>query len=68
MSQLEGTKPISPSDFKEKCQCVTTPCNCDVDKQTPTIVKEGMTNTQKWLAIIGLTLVTYYVILKINKQ
>ena len=44
------------------CKCAENEvCKC-VD------AKQGMTNTQKWLAIIGLTLVTYYVILKVNKN
>ena len=44
------------------CKCAENQkCKCED-------VKQGMTNTQKWLAIIGLTLLTYYVILKVNKN
>jgi len=47
------------------CKCAETQkCKCeDATKE-----KKGLTNTQKWLAIIGLTLVTYYVIIKVNKN
>jgi hypothetical protein len=68
MSQRAGQKPLSPSDLKQTCQCDNPPCNCGDEKKTTIIEKQGMTNTQKWLAIIGLTLLTYYVILKVNKN
>jgi len=46
------------------CQCAETQkCKCEDAKE-----KEKMSNTHKWFAIIGLTLVAYIIILKVNKQ
>lgn len=47
------------------CKCAQNQkCKCE----DIAVEKKGMTNTQKWLAIIGLTLLTYYVIIKVNKN
>jgi hypothetical protein len=51
---------------QQPCQCVTTPCDCK-DKETTTsttTTKQGLTTTQKWVGVIGLTLVAYYLLYK----
>jgi len=51
---------------QENCQCVKSPCDCGNNKETTTSTptKQGLTTTQKWIGVIGLTLVAYYLLYK----
>lgn len=62
-----------PNDTNVPCTCVKEPCDCGATKSdttgqvttpTPNMGDNGMTNTQKWLWVIGLTAVAYYLIYK----
>jgi hypothetical protein len=46
------------------CKCAENEvCKCESANE-----KQKMSTTHKWFAIIGLTLVTYIIILKVNKK
>jgi hypothetical protein len=47
---------------QDTCQCDKAPCDCG-KKETPTTT-QGLTTTQKWVGVIGLTLVAYYLLYK----
>ncbi len=54
------------------CNCVSHPCDCDKQTDTtdvkdmtnPPTKKEDMSNTEKWIWVIGLTTIVFYILRK----
>lgn len=50
---------------QDTCNCIKAPCNCGDTKELTKPPKQvGLTTTQKWIGVIGLTLIAYYLLYK----
>ena len=62
-----GTKEVVVNCFKAPCPPECVPVDADTPAPAPlvtTVTTTGLTTTQKWVAVITLTAVAYYILYK----